>query len=442
MIKESRLQLLPISLLLFAMVTCIVIVPKKMIGDLVIGLDDTICILLLLPIAWFFFSDSWLLRGYRLSLFCIWLMIIVTGIIFGSLGSLYYLGNFKFPTEMWQYVKRMVLFYFMLQLAWHKKISSKSIYLVFISVLLIAALIGIIQVIPCQLGKTLAAVYARTDGLHTALVWKDFVQSRNYGVAGHSDTWGGFSAFSAALAVAFLAVERRDRADSKFIIKVLICLLCSLSVLNVLFTLSKAAMLNLLAVLTSALVIAAYFHRCNKMFVAKVLGTFGVTAILMGYFLTQKLAFLIFRFMSIGDDAYGRGGRMEQVYKALPLVNDGLSFLFGAGNATQRALAVSWGTEVEPVAIFVSYGLVGLLLRYGLLLGLFIIGFRAMARGSNADRILAIATVSSIVGYSIFSLGCFFFAELYVGLLPWMLYGWVVGSYFRQSRDRELGLDS
>ena len=137
---------------------------------------------------------------------------------------------------------------------------------------------------------------------------------------------------------------------------------------------------------------------------------------------------------------YSVGGRKEQVSIALALIKDWYSFLFGIGNATQRALASSFGTEVEPVYLFVNYGLVGFLLRYGLLLVIFTLSSRVVSRHSGTDRVLAIASVSSIIGYLVFSTGYFFFQELYVGLLPWIVYGWVVGRYFRKTYDKKLGL--
>jgi len=438
LLKGTDIRFYPMWWILFTLAFCIVIIPKKTVGSIAVGLDDLICLALLPFVLWFLLSESWLFKGWRLGLLCIWLMIVFTGIVYGLLGSAYYLEQLTIPTEMWQYMKRLIFFYFTLYLAWNRKISSERFYSVLVVVVVVAALMGIIQVLPGSAGRTLANVYARTDVVKSKLLDRSFFLARNYGIAGHSIAWGGFSAFSVAIAASCLAAGRQYTKDLKLFTRLLIWSLLLMSLFNVVLSGSKASILSLLVILTVILSDTIYRNRRNIRFMVKLSIMMGTFVSLTAYFLMSRLAYLMYRVMSLLETR--GGGRLEQVNMALALVNDWFSPFFGVGNVYQRAMATSFGTEVEPVFLFVNYGLVGVLLRYGLLAIVLMISWRLVARSTGADRILAMAAVSSILGYAFFSLGYFFFQEIYVGLLPWLLYGWVVGRYFRQSRDRQIGL--
>ena len=416
------------ALLLF--LCCTIFIPRVLIGKVAVGLDDCFAAMILpfIMIYPFACSNSALIKGNRIIILFFWVMIILTGIIFGLFGSVMYLDKFKVPTETWQYVKRMVFFYTSLFIAYKGIISSKKLYLTLLLVVFGALLIGILQIIPSGLGEKLAEVYARSDRQLGGLIDNAFTSSRNYGVAGHSIAWGGFAMFSATLALAGLIPIKTSKTLLKW-------LLLFLAGFNVVFSGSRVAIVAFLIVYLCFVFIGLLVRKKKALFFLKYLLSLGVFILVGIHFFWDKFFLLFFRFDVLIEKV--GGGRIDQVKSAMALLEGWYAYIFGVGNACQRAMAVSFGTEIEPVYLLVNYGILGVLLRYGLLVIIFVFAFRQISIASFEDRILSIAAVLAIIGYAVFSLGYFFYQELYVGVLPWILYGWIVGRYYRYCRIKE-----
>jgi hypothetical protein len=391
-----------------------------------VGFDDFLAALFFLPMVCYSLMNpnSVIFKGKACFMLVLWISIIITGIIFGIWASCYHLDRVHFPTEMWQYIKRMVFFYLTLYLAYTQSISPKYFLRMITFILIVALLVGIFQILPISIGEHLSSLYARNDRQLERLIHRSFAMKRVYGVAGFSTAWGGFSMFAVSVGLALLLPETKVCGFMAWTLLIL-------ATINVFFSGSRVSIVTACTLIP---VTAFLFFRLSKsrkkyLFLLKSLcGTLliGFSAI---YFLSERINFILFRFQVLLTTQ--GGSRTEQISQAVNLLNNWITCLIGVGNATQRQLAISHGAEVEPVYLLVNYGILGLFLRYGILLLIFFYAFRLAKISSGENKILALASILSIVGYAIFSLGYFFFQELYVGLLPWLLFGWTAGTYFR-----------
>lgn len=425
----SHSRIIPSIILIFFCMT--IFLPRLLIGKVEVGLDDFIAAMFLPIMVGYIFvnSNSWILRGSRLFLLLLWGVLISTGIVFGIFDSLMYLDRLCFPTEMWQYVKRMVFFYCALYFAYTMAVSSRDFYRLFIYILFGALLIGIIQIIPGGTGEYLSGIYARSDSQLESLLERSVSVRRNFGIAGHSIAWGGFGMFSATLALAGLIPKNASKIWLKL-------LLLFLALLNVVFSGSRVAIVACLVVFVCFMFAGFLMRRKKAALFLKCLSGIGILVVISAYCLMDRLNFLLFRFDTL--IAESGGARVDQIKSAVNLLDGWRACLLGVGNAAQRQMATSFGTEIEPVYLLVNYGIFGFVLRYGLLLLIFFYSYRLLRRAPESDKILAVAAMLSITGYMIFSLGYFFYQEIYVGILPWLLFGWVVGSYYRASRSNSV----
>lgn len=110
----------------------------------------------------------------------------------------------------------------------------------------------------------------------------------------------------------------------------------------------------------------------------------------------------------------------------------GSDYLFGLSNPIINLSKIPWGIESEPLNIFVNYGLLGVLLQYSLVVVLLRYYFAKLTlpRLRSNDREAFLLTLASFVGlfsYQVFSTGYFFFRDITIGFIPWLIFGTAVG---------------
>jgi len=411
-----------------------VLFPHMTIGRIDIGLDDLCAAFLLILFTGYLLLKprNIFLKKEGLLITGLWAFIIFTGVIFSIIGGFYNLGRFQMPTEMWQYVKRMLFFYSACYISYKAIVSSRKFNRCIQIVLLIAFVIGILQILPGSVGDHLANLYARTEK-QLANIEMSFSVLRNYGVAGFSTSWGGFAVFGVAVSFGSLLIHKKNKNINRFY-RFQWWIILALAVINVMFSGSRVAIAALIGVYIVFVMLGVIYLHGKISFLTKYVGIFSLICTGVIYALWDKILFIYSRFNTLIDQA--GGARVDQVKSALLLLTDIQSWLFGVGNVTQRELAVSFGTEVEPIYLLVNYGVLGVFLRYGLLLVIFIYAWRQLKRAEQRDWNLAVATMLALAGYAVFSTGYFFYQELYVGMPPWLLFGWVVGAYYRRRRLR------
>ena len=206
---------------------------------------------------------------------------------------------------------------------------------------------------------------------------------------------------------------------------------------NVLFAASRAALAAFVAVFVLKGLLELSARRGGLRAFSKWLVWIALMAGTALYFALDRLALLAFRVLTLADQ--GGGGRVDQVSSALSLLDSPTTLLTGVGNAVQRSQSVSHGVEVEPVYLLVNYGLIGTLCRYALLLTIGSIALRLVRDRRPWRSALGMAALLALCGYTVFSLGYFFFQELYVGVLPWLLFGMVAGVHQRAWLERRAG---
>ncbi len=380
-----------------------------------------------------FFCFSLVKSSYRNvfcnSIFVIWLLIIFLGVLLGVASNYEYFEKFYFPSEMWQYVKRMAYFMVAYYFSRRKIVSSRKFFKILILTLFAIEFIGIIQIFDSSLGNILSTVYTRTDHQLIHLVERSYATKRVFGVAGFSSAWGAFSVFAFCVSVASFFSKKKNR-DSNFFWAIVSTLVVIFSLLNIWFAGSRGAILSLLCVI---IVLFLYFLLTawkSKQNLIKLPSLFFLLSVFgwcyFHFFDQGRFDSIIYRFDVL--HLAGGGARVDQILQALSLLTGPYELILGVGNLVQRTYGVSFGTESEPFFLLVNYGLSGIFLRYLLLLYIIKHAFGILRNYPyRYEYNLAIATIVSIVGYLTFSVTYFFFHELYIGTMPWLLFGWVYG---------------
>jgi hypothetical protein len=412
-----------------------VIVPHVVAGGVTIGADDLIALALLpfLPLSLLAARDVPLAPATVLA-GALWLGILVHGCLMGLAATVQYFGDALFPTEMWQYMKRAAFFYAAFFIV-SSRASIEPAYKALLAVLLVACLIGIAQIGSGAVPDFLASLYARTDFQLEHLVGRGLATRRTYGVAGHPVAWGGFSVFCAAVALPFVLIGSTRLKQPAWHLAA--ALLFVVATVNVLFAASRAAIAAFVAVFLLKGLLELSARRGGLQAFGKWLIWIAFMAGVAMYFALDRLAFLAFRLLTLADQA--GGGRVDQVSSALALLDSGSTILTGVGNAVQRSQSVSHGVEVEPVYLLVNYGIIGSLCRYALLITLAVMALSLVSDRRPWHSALGLSALLALCGYGVFSLGYFFFQELYVGVVPWLLFGMVAGAYQRAWLDRRAG---
>jgi hypothetical protein len=427
------------TLVLWCLLVGSILFPRVQLGPLTIALEDGIALAgLLLIAAWLVggrYQGAWRVRG----LTALWFAIIVCGIGFGLIHSLMLLDRIVLPTEMWQYVKRMVYFLLAVRLFHSGRLDARAGIAVLLVVLLALNLIGLLQ-LGGPWAEPLSALYSQNDIQLEALLENDADTARNYSVTGFSTSWGGLAAFIFAISLALFLFRSKGRGSQLGIVGSMpvVAALIAMSLLNVFLSGSRAAIL-------AAFVVLAVFGglsligRENVVRKVSYIAVMLVGSLLAAYvtvtFFADRLEFLRYRNEALVTAYYEGSNRFGDVQTAMSALTDPYFWTFGVSNAVQRAEYVEYGVEVEPVYLLVNYGLFGLALRY-LLLWLVVVRsfqlFRLGTAGEPLARALGAAGVAAVAGYGAFSVGYFFFQESVVGTFPWLFFGMLIGLPLRQ----------
>jgi hypothetical protein len=423
---------------------CYIFVPRFTLGSLTIGLDDLLALVTLpFVVAWVMqrkFEGNDGGRGF-LSM---WLALILLGISGGLLQSGLILGSVAVPSEMWQYVKRAVAFLLALHMIRTGMLEPRRAFVTMLWAAIAANAIGLVQMVESPIATLIATLYAQTETQFEAIIDPLARSARNFSVTGFSTSWGGFAAFTLALSLGPLLVSRGSSEQARPVApRMLLMALAGASIANIFFSGSRGAMLAGLWVIIAAVLVSVATSgsvvRLLKVIAAMVLVGAALGAIATTYF-ADRLVFIQYRNEAL-IAAYEQGeNRFEDTEVALSALDSPLKWMLGVGNKVQREEYVSYGVEVEPVFLLVNYGFVGLTLRYGLVVALLALAWRALRMRTEQDETLkpiAAAVFIGLSGYMLFSVGYFFFQEAAVGVWPWLLFGLLVGASGAQSRRTE-----
>lgn len=318
-------------------------------------------------------------------------------------------GRIITPTEMWQYVKRFLLFWLTVYAIGnirHEETIKKIMYGVFF----ISLVIGILQFFGVSF---LAEIYSRTD-VQLYNLNKSMSSIRVVGVAGNSNAWGILCCFIFVLATCEARVSRG-------LTKLFFTSMCLLALFNIFFSGSRTVILmGLLLILWVAF--STLFSLLKKGNLIAVIFSIsfvvGLVYILSNTSIVERVEFIIYRFSVLLDT--GGGGRLDQIKFTLSLLSSPDLILGGLSNAGQRFMGIPWGIEVEPINVLVNYGAIGFFFRYIIVIYFFLLALitlNSKSYGKESKQVYL-----AILIYMFSSVSAFFWAEMTVGCIPWIFF--------------------
>lgn len=414
-------------------VACItVLVPRIAFGDLQLGLDDLVALLILT-----LFTAATVLNRFRLEsgyfgfvTVALTIFVVIFSLM-GILNSILILGDVSVPTELWQYFKRLAFFIAGFYMASHSlqgfRVGLRLMFLVG----LVALSIGVLQYMGGAAGEWLAALYARSDHQLSSLVERGADVSRVYGVSGHSISWGGYVAFMLVIAMSAIVCGYKT-----LFFRSMLSLVLLLGCLNVLTSGSRIALVAALWGLFVVAVMSLTARQIGRLHKVSLVILITLPFILAMTFLKDRLGFIAYRFAVLGEQQGGT--RADQVSSGLDLFDSAEKWAFGVSNAVQRSSAIGHGIEVEPIYLLVNYGVFGFAILAAVMCVLFLLGLNMSGSKTVEARTAGYALVGGVSVYMVFWLGYFFFQEAIVGLFFWLLAGLVVGLNQRTGSGRAL----
>ncbi len=411
------------------------LIPKAKFAGVWVGADDFLSVSV-----WILLGPILALHGERRESKAFWVVVLsFVGFVtfftlFGLLNSLAQVGHMSFPTELWQYLKRGAFFVVGYYLVVNSGYSPLTGYRWLLWSALAACAIGAIQYTGGELAHWLAHLYGRDAGQVENLLERSMADRRVFGVSGFSTAWGGLAAFFLALSLPCVLLGRKRVGGQLF---VLAGATSALAVLNILGSGSRAA---IAAALVSTSVTFTIFMSSRAASIVRKAGLVTAAAasvIVVLSVLDARIQFLLYRFDVLIKRAGGM--RIEQIRHATDLLDSPWEWVIGVGNTAQRTLAVDHGVEVEPIYLLVNYGVVGLGALITMLVVIFATAWKLARMSHSTARVVGLSVIGALSSYVTFWFGYFFFQEIAVGGVPWLLFGLGVGLSFRARGQHNKG---
>jgi len=411
-----------LCLLVLSLIIGSVLIPRFQFLNRSIGTDDLLCVplVLLMPVIVFKEQTSVVTKLY------VWFLLIIFTCLFSLIyGDYLFMGSISAPTEVHQYIKRFIFFGVTIECL--KNIRNQETLrriIILFSVIFIASMaVAILQIMGIE---AMINLYSR--GIeHTTLAQRQVGLSRTIGIAGISIGWGGFCILMLVHFAALSFVGRGLIALGYSVIAGLASVLATM-------TFSKSTVIALMFVLglLSYLYITQPWEgpravnklkRTGFVLIALII----VIAVVIHQIDNGHLTFL-YRRMSVGLPIIGQQAltenlRYQEVIAALSgFKEEPLAFLFGLGKTYARAR--SGHVEVEFFYVLTAYGLIGVLLRYGLMWHFVKQSWKMMRNERNYQlRYIAIVMFTATLAYLVFTIGFFFWQEIVVGTTYWIFAG-------------------
>lgn len=413
---ESRVEnQVTLPFLFYAMLFSILI-PKTVVSGVFVGVDDIVS---LLGLIYLFCFVVFVRQIPKLILALFTFIVLFT--VFGILQSYSYLGVIVMPTELWQYLKRIISIFIALKFASYS--NDKSILRISNIIILVCfalLLIGFLQFLGIDF---LTEIYGRNERqISAGLSVKS--NQRIFGVSGLSTAWGGLTVFI-FYTIVFFSVSNFSN-NLSVTNKIVMYSAFFLVIVNVVFSGSRGAIMAFcISLLVFYLLSFRYLSfKKNAGLIILALLSVALFFLLLSDELLTKLEFIVFRFESLAETA--GGGRDQQIIKGLSLLQSPTEILIGVSNIVQRTFGTRWGIESEPFYILVNYGVLGFMMVYGSILYIIYILFglgRQLIKYNDDYYYASCSLISGLLGYLAFSLGYFYLGEVIVGNFSWLVFG-------------------
>lgn len=353
-------------------------------------------------------------------------LIIIEVFISTMNGTITAFNRFIFPTDIIQYVVRFLFLISFIVVFYKGEIEADIFIKYFLIFLNIGMLIGILQWIPWPGRELFIKLYPYRDGIEQlSQLNRPLHLLRLHGIAQFATANGGLAAFFFIFGYSVFKYYKKH--------KFLSVLLMILSIINIFASQARAGILALVFSIFLFYIVSVYINR--KTFKPTMYAIFVVLAIiLIGQQLYNMgnpfINHMVYRWRVLFETQ--GGARVDQMRYFLFLIGNNIFYyLFGLSKQVVNQSAFSYGVEIEPVNIFVTYGALGFVLQYTLVAILLIYFLKSMRKviENKACLALLIASFVGLFSYQVFSIGYYFFREIRVGLFPWILMGVAIGVY-------------
>lgn len=382
---------------------------------------------------------GWLKTSHTIQIFfLLWVIVLIEVIISSVFGPMFKFDVIRFPTDIITYLSKMAVFLFLAIYFYNiDRVSADKFIKYFLIVLMLGMLVGVFQWLPWSGAAKIADAYTYRDEYVEISVIETLFK-RIPGIAGMATSNGGIAVFSFVVAVSNILLRRNNYLLSLFVIM--------LAIFNIFASQSRMGYLTLVF---SVFVFYGLWIYLKKTFFKPTVFLLSGTAVISGiiyYLFLQGNAFLlqaIERWLRLGDQLQEGGNRIGKIQSALTHVDGFYDYIFGISRFVQQSYGNIY-IEVEPVNIFVLFGIVGFILQYLIIIVLLLYFFRHLKHLNNmpAMSALTVASFTGLLSYQFFSLAYFFFRETHVGLFPWILFGTTVGLIEKQLRIRRSKIQS
>lgn len=371
---------------------------------------------------------NWI-RVPKITKHIIILALLITVEIFISTinGTISIFNRFIFSTDVIQYIARFLFLVYFIVIFYKEKVDSAIFIKYFLIILNIGMLIGILQWIPWPGREFFIRLYPFRDGSEQlSQLNRGLSYIRVHGLAQHATSNGGLAAFFFVFAYSVFKYYKKH--------KFLSILLMLLSIINIFASQARGGILALIFSLFLFYIINIYVdRRIFKPTVYMLISIIGVTLLVWQLYNNGNpfIGQMIYRWRVLFDLLGGY--RVDQAKYFFSLITSWDKYIFGLSKQVINQSAISFGVEIEPINIFVTYGALGFILQYSLIVMLLIYFFKNIRKAIN-DKACLTLLVASFVGlfsYQVFSIAYYFFREIRVGLFPWILMGVTIGVYER-----------
>lgn len=363
-------------------------------------------------------------------LIVIWLSIIIQIIVTTLYSTINKLGYFEFPSDVTQYLVRFVFFISFIILAYKGKIDKDKFIKYFLLVLIIGMSIGILQWIPWPGRELFNVLYPFRDGtVQLTQLNRPLHLLRIHGFAQHATANGGIASF--ALVFGYSVNKYYQRYNS------LTLILITISIINIFISQARAGMLAAVFSFFLLYLVNIKFEKKGIKSTFYMLVLISILGIIIYYLYDSGNPYITrtyYRWMTLFEtDGGARATTQPQYFFSMMERSD---YLFGLSKPIINRSAISYGIEIEPLNIFVTYGAVGFVLQYTLVVFLLRYFFKKICKKTQdkATLTLIVASFVGLFGYQIFSIAYFFFREIRIGLFPWVLMGVTIGIYEKSKK--------
>ncbi|MED3652391.1 hypothetical protein [Heyndrickxia sporothermodurans] len=369
-------------------------------------------------------------------LLILFFLLIILEIFLSALyGTVSVLGGFIFPSDILQYVVRFITMLSFIVVFYYRKVDADIFIKYFLLFLNIGMLIGFLQWIPWPGRELLVKLYPFYNITYQMDQLSNTMSGiRVHGLAQHATANGGLATFFFAFGFSVFKFYKKY--------KLLSISLIILSIINIFASQARAGMLALVFSIFVFYLISIYVNRKSfKPTFYVVIVSFFIYIIILFLYKNGNpfIEKMVYRWQVLIFEEKG-GGRVDQFYYFLSFLRNPLDYLLGLSKQVVNQSAISFGIEIEPANIFVTYGIVGFILQYSLVLILLIYFLKGMRKAiqNKASLTLLVAAFVGLASYQIFSVGYYFFREIRVGLFPWILIGVAIGVYEKTKNRAKL----